>query len=235
MLRTVRFRGLGFGKTPAEIRVIYRPPQAVTELFYTTVPTIDAEVPNPLDPELQQIMFTINLPITFTGQVPMSVHCTQGTAVILTGMDANYCFEDSLNPQYSDKDRLILDNPNTSAADRARIWRSRANPPFTEQENKIIDAYIKTPTKETYQAAKWFFNRHGLASVSSGPDVFKNSCFEGDARLNCCLDEIPLVDLRKREAIEQHMTWPGKLGTFERVIPQHSTLTFDLNILAGML
>jgi hypothetical protein len=233
--RTVRFHGIGFGPTPAEIRVIYRPPHGVNEVEYVVVPTINAPVPDaltPLDPKLCQVVFTIKLPINFTGCLPMSVHCTQGTAVILKGVDANYGYEDTLNPKYTAKDRLILDNPNSLAKDRAEIWRRKATPPFDDKENAIIDAYISNPTKETYQTAKWFFYLHGLESVSSGPDVFRKSCFEGDARQNCCLDEIPIRD--NREAIEKTMTWPGKLGTFERKIPQNSTLTFDLAILAGM-
>lgn len=229
MLRTVRFYGIGIGTTPAEIRVIVKPPHAGYQVFYTEVPTIVSL----LDLTEYQILFTIQVPVDFSGQVPMSVHCTKGTAVVLSKMNANYCYEDSLNPKYSDDDRLILDNPNSSAADRARIWRSRSDPPFGAQENAIIEKYINEPTKETYQEAKLFFSKHGLASVSSGPNGFKNSCFEGSARINCCLDDVPIED--NREAIEKTMTWPGKVGTFKRTIPVHSTLTFDLNILAGML
>ena len=236
MLRTIRFRGLGFGSSPAEIRVIYRPPNCGYEVFYTTVPTIDANPPLPpdkLDPAIQQVVFTIQLPVYFGGKIPMSIHCTQGTAVIVTGVNANYCYEDTLNPRYTAEDRLVLDNPLSAAADRAKIWRSRAVIPFDNKENALIDAYVQNPTKANYQAAKVFFYLHGLESVSSGPVGFRSSCFEGDARQNCCLNEIPIVD--KREEIEKTLTWPGKLGTFERVIPQHSTLTFDLNIMAGML
>lgn len=235
MLRTVRFCGLGFGTSPAEIRVIYRLPNAGFQVFYTTVSTIDAEVPDPLDTNLQQILFSIALPIDFTGQVPMSIHCTLGTAVILTGMDANYCYEDSLNSRYTDQDRLILDNPMSSAADRAQIWRSKAVSPFSEDEDAVIDAYVKNPTRETYQSAKKFFSLHGLGRVSSGPDVFRKTCFEGDARLNCCLNDILIDDSNKRQVIEKTITWPGQAGTFDRIIPVHSTLTFDLAILAGML
>jgi hypothetical protein len=235
--RTVRFHGIGFGETPAEIRVIYRPPNYGYEVFYTTVPTINAHVPGTtevLDPQIQQVVFTIQLPVDFSGQVPMSIHCTKGTAVVVTGMDANYCYEDSLNPRYTAEDRSILDNPMSSAADRARVWRSRATPPFDNQEEAIIDAYVTNPTKETYQATKIFFQRHGLGRISSGPDGFRNTYFEGDARLNCCINDVPIDDSNKRESIEKAMTWPGKLGTFERTIPLHSTLTFDLAIVAGM-
>jgi hypothetical protein len=233
--RTVRFRGLGFGTSPAEIRVIHRPPNCGYEVFYTTVPTINVTPPVPpdlLDPAIQQVVFTIELPIDFTGQVPMSIHCTSGTAVIVTGMDANYCYEDSLNPRYSAQDRSILDNPMSLAADRARVWRSRATPPFDHEEEALIDAYVNNPTKETYQATKVFFQWHGLGRVSSGPDGFRNTCFENDARLNCCINDVPIVD--NRQAIEKTRTWPGKVGSFERVIFCHTTLTFDLNIMAGM-
>jgi hypothetical protein len=233
--RTVRFHGIGFGETPATLRVIYPPPHCGCKVEYVVVPTINAPVPDastPVDSTLCQVVFTINLPIDFTGLLPMSVHCTQGTAVILKGVDANYGYEDTLNPKYTAEDRLILDNPNSLAKDRAEIWRRKATPPFNNKENAIIDAYISDPTKETYQAAKWFFYLHGLESVSSGPDVFRSSCFEGDARQNCCLNEIPIRD--NREVIEKTMTWPGKLGTFDRIIPQHSTLTFDLAIMAGL-
>ena len=233
--RTVRFHGIGFGPTPAEIRVIYTLPYCGYEVEYVVVPTINATVPDALtrlDPKLCQVVFTINLPINFTGRLPMSVHCTQGTAVILTGVDANYGYEDTLNPKYTAEDRLILDNPNSLAKDRAEIWRRKATPPFDDKENAIIDAYINNPTTETYQEAKLFFYLHGLESVSSGPNVFRSSCFEGDARQNCCLNDIPIRD--NREVIEKTMTWPGRLGTFDRIIPQHSTLTFDLAIIAGM-
>ena len=234
--RTVRFHGIGFGETPAEIRVIYSPPHCGSEVQYVVVPTINAPVPDaltPLDLKLSQVVFTIKIPIGFTGLLPMSVHCTQGTAVILKGVDANYSHEDTLNSKYTAEDRLVLDNPTSLAADRAKIWRKKATPPFDDEENAIIDAYVNNPTKETYQVAKWFFYLHGLESVSSGPDVFRKSCFEGDARQNCCLNDIPIRD--NREALEKTLTWPGKLGTFDRTIPQHSTLTFDLAItLAGM-
>lgn len=233
--RTVRFHGIGFGETPAEIRVIYCPPHCGYEVEYVVVPTINAPVPDaltPLDLKLCQVVFTIKIPIDFTGRLPMSVHCTQGTAVILKGVDANYSYEDTLNPKYTAEDRLVLDNPTSAAADRAKLWRKKATPPFDDEENAIIDAYVNNPTKETYQTAKRFFYLHGLESVSSGPDVFRRSCFERDARQNCCLNDIPIRD--NREAIEKTLTWPGKLGTFERIIPQHSTLTFDLAIIAGM-
>jgi hypothetical protein len=235
--RTVRFHGLGFGETSAEIRVIYRPPYCGCEVEYVMVPTINAPVPDistPLELDLCQVLFTIKLPINFTGLLPMSVHCTKGTSVILKGVDANYCYEDSLNPRYTVEDRVILDNPTSAAADRARIWRSRATLPFNDQEEALIAAYIKNPTKETYQAAKVFFHLHGLGRVSSGLNGFRKTCFEGDARLNCCINDVPIDDSNKREAIEKAMTWPGKLGTFERTIPLHSTLTFDLAIVAGM-
>jgi hypothetical protein len=122
----------------------------------------------------------------------------------------------------------------SSAADRAGVWRSRAIPPFNDEEEALIDTYVKNPVKETYQATKVFFQWHGLGRVSSGSVGFRKTCFEGDARLNCCINDIPIDDGNKREAIEKTRTWPGKVGSFERVILCHSTLTFDLNIIAGM-
>ena len=86
MNRTVQFFGQGYGTDPAVI--VVKLDNLV--IYEGNVPTID-QIGFNTAPEDQVVLFTCELPITFSGFKPMTVEVVSGT-VVFAQICANHCF-----------------------------------------------------------------------------------------------------------------------------------------------
>jgi hypothetical protein len=84
--RTVQFYGKGYGAEPAEILV----EMGDTIVFDGVVSTINQATYDQL-PEQQEILFTCELPVEFSGSIPMVITVNSGT-VVFAHVHANRSF-----------------------------------------------------------------------------------------------------------------------------------------------
>jgi hypothetical protein len=86
--RTVRFRGFAVGTTPTTVTATYNGSQ----IFSGEIPTLTTPVPpaDPSDVDTVPTMFTMELPMDASGNVPMTI-ISQGNPVTVCQIDANYC------------------------------------------------------------------------------------------------------------------------------------------------
>jgi hypothetical protein len=94
--RTVKMLGLAYGSTPAAITVNLDG----APVYSGTVTTVDTPVPAMPDPSLVDStveLCNFELPMDFSGILPMSCAVTNGT-VIFAQINANYCVIANSNP-----------------------------------------------------------------------------------------------------------------------------------------
>jgi hypothetical protein len=94
--RTVKILGLAYGSSPAEISVT----QDGATVYAGTVPTLDQPVLTFPDPDLVSAttsFCTFEIPMDFSGTIPMTCAVTSGT-VIFAQILANYCAIANTNP-----------------------------------------------------------------------------------------------------------------------------------------
>jgi hypothetical protein len=86
--RTVQFRGFAVGTTPTTVTATYNGSQ----IFSGEIPTLTSPVPpaDPSDVDTVPTMFTMELPMDASGNVPMTI-ISQGNPVTVCQIDANYC------------------------------------------------------------------------------------------------------------------------------------------------
>ena len=86
--RTVRFRGFAVGTTPTTVTATYNGSQ----IFSGEIPTLTSPVlqPDPSDVDTVPIMFTMELPMDASGNVPMTI-ISQGNPITVGEINANYC------------------------------------------------------------------------------------------------------------------------------------------------
>jgi|688.fasta_scaffold769241_1 hypothetical protein len=87
--RTVRFRGFAVGTTPTTVTATYNGSQ----IFSGEITTLTSPIPLPADPSdvgTVPTMFTMELPMDASGNVPMTI-ISQGNPVTVCQISANYC------------------------------------------------------------------------------------------------------------------------------------------------
>lgn len=210
--RTVYFKGQAFGAAPANIAVSLNG----NVIFSGTIPAED-NPPTPR-PETFTTLFTTELPVTFSGTMPMTVQVVSGT-VVFGSVLANYCNEP--NPVFTGEQFLAVSNPSAPIEDRMAAWTELANPPLTVEET--------TTLQNGPESARWpILREHQITTyISAGPDEANaSSLFNGpydDPRTNVVIDDIPQVTPDPRD----------EDGTWMWMISAGSTMTCDLNVSAG--
>lgn len=86
--RTVQFRGFGLGTSPTTVTATYNGSQ----IFSGEIPTLATPVPpgDPSDLGTVPTMFTMELPMNASGNVPMTI-ISQGNPITVCQIWANYC------------------------------------------------------------------------------------------------------------------------------------------------
>lgn len=135
--RTVQFRGFGVGTTPTSITAFFNGSQ----VFSGEITTLADPVPgaDPTDLDTVPTMFTVEIPISQSGNVDMSITAT-GNPVTLAQVWANYCIMAN-----------VTGNTTTSSSSGAtgyqNIFRSQTGP-SDARANVVINGVPQTVTAE---------------------------------------------------------------------------------------
>lgn len=212
--RTFKFYGVGYGPTPSNITAIF----AGNTIFSGDIPTLNSTVVS-----LSDSVFLFEggeVPVDFTGSVPMEITVNSGTAFFVT-VEANYTI--SPNPVFTPEQYAQLIDPATPANVQLSIVEPVANPPFTADEI----AFITDPASD-YTIVEDVLESHGvLPYVKNGSNVFTTGFSDGDCRSNVTIDGEPQVVPVPRP--------DGKTGDWGWTVNQSSVLACNIDIQAGQL
>jgi hypothetical protein len=204
--RTVRFYGRGYGNTPVEITVTANG----STVYNGPVPT--APVNSSTN---SQRLFDMQLPIGFSGVIPMSILVNSGEYIQLNDVEANYPYLPS--SVYTPEQRAIVTNPDSSPAALQAgldIITSVANPPLSPEEisqikDPDIDPQLEQSILLAHNANIWY---------SGGPTFFGTLIDPGkNCMSNLFINESPLDP-----------------STTQFTVPVGSVLRFDLTISYGL-
>jgi hypothetical protein len=204
--RTVRFYGQGYGNTPVEITVTANG----NTVYNGPVPTA------PVDPSTNsQTLFDMQLPIGFSGVIPMSILVNSGEYIQLNDVDANYVYLRS--SVYTPEQRAIITRIDPSPAGAQAcldVVTSVANPPLSPEEISLLsdtdtDPQLVHSILLAHNANIW---------ISGGPTFFGALVDPGkNCMSNLFINEFPLDP-----------------STTQFTVPVGSVLRFDLNISNGL-
>lgn len=204
--RTVRFYGRGYGNTPVEITVTANG----STVYNGPVPTapVNSYTGN-------RTLFDMQLPIGFSGVIPMSILVNSGEYIQLNDVEANYAYLPS--SVYTPEQRAIVTNPNPSPdATQAGpdIITSVANPPLSPEDISLLK-----DTNTDHQLVHSILLAHNANIWYSGGPIFFGTLI--DPGKNCMstlfIDESPLDP-----------------STTQFTVPVGSVLRFDLTISYGL-
>lgn len=215
--RTIKFLGQGFGNTTVNIAVT-----ANDQPVYTgPVNTLDEPLPQtPYMPEDCVDLFTMDIPVDFSGSIPMTVTVNSGYGIKYVVIWGDYVIIP--NPVYTPEQFAIITGPDWDSPEAQSIITSLANPPFTSEEIAILE---NPDTPDDQREA--LLVAHGVELyVSGGEDVFNGSFWPGDSRTNVTLNGNPVAAPNPRP--------PGLEGDWTWSVPVNSILGYDLNINAGV-
>jgi hypothetical protein len=210
--RTVQIYGYGFGTTPATIEVTLDGNVVYNGAITTTTDPI------PTLPDMQLTSDTVaicsfELPVNFSGTIPMACEVTNGT-VIFAQVLANYFPID--NPVYTAEELEIIRNPATTNAEKIAIISSHATPPFSSEDITFIETH-------TWLESRPLLVEHNVALRIGSTTEYLNINKANDPRSNIQIDGSPKTT--------DHATYPG---AWWWRIGSGSTLTYDLNVVAGL-
>lgn len=214
--RTVKLLGYGFGATPAEISVTLDG----TTIYTGAVTTANQAIPELPNLDLmgdQAELCSFELPVDFAGQKAMTCEVTNGT-VIFAEITANYC--SIINPVFSQSDLDVIFSGTATNQEKYNVIAPHAAPAFsTEEESQIVSLGLYNSTVQPILAT------HGVSlMISSGASTFADIYVAGDERSNISIDGIAKNPVHSGEYT----------GTFWWVISEGSTLSYDLNVDAGL-
>jgi hypothetical protein len=203
--RTVRFYGRGYGNTPVEITVTANG----STVYNGPVPTVPVN-----SSTNSQTLFDMQLPIEFSGVIPMSILVNSGEYIQLNDVEANYAYLAS--SVYTPEQRAIITNPDPSRDPQATldVIMSVANPPLSPEEisqieDPDIDPQVEQSILLAHNANIW---------ISGGPTFFGTLVDPGENCMsNLFINESPLDP-----------------STTQFTVPVGSVLRFDLTISYGL-
>ena len=220
--RTVQFYGQGYspaGSTPLTVTAVLNGNTVYSGPISTEYISDIGRAPTD-----QVILFTAEIPVDFNGTMPMSVTLTGAGDLYLEQADANYT--GVINPVYSAADIAVLEDPTSTSAQKLAVYQAAANPPLSPAEIAVLE------NPSTSQAERnAIFDAHNLKfTVSGGDSAYFPINGENDARTNVTINSIPVTP--------DHTDFPDATGTWgweiESTAGNDSTITFDLNVVAGI-
>jgi hypothetical protein len=217
--RTLRFFGKGFGNSPVVITAMATLGGSPVEVYSGEISTDSSDLPNSwYDPDLYTLMFDVQVPVEFSGVIPISIVIESGFGILMATADANYI--PVPNSVYTPEQFEIIINPNSSQEERLNVYTTLASPPFTSEEIAIL---INPDTSSLEIDA--LLESHGLATfVSGGPNFYSTVFWPSDARANVIINGNPVLPPSPRPSdMLGDWTWAA-----------NSTITFDLSVSAGL-
>jgi hypothetical protein len=211
--RTFQFFGLGYASNPVDVTINFDN----NIIYQGVIPTNDTDPFPGID--IPVLWCTGGeVPVDFTGSKSVSITANNGIlamAKVLT----NYNIIP--NPIFTPEQFAIITTPNSGSAS-LEIMSALANPPFTPEEITIL-LTDSTPQDEI----NTILALHGVSvRVSAGPTGFYGIQLPTDCRTNVSIDGIPTSAPTPRP--------DGLTGDWYWIVPAGSTITFDLNIVAGV-
>lgn len=214
--RTIQILGQGYGTEPATMTVTY----GGTEVFSGNVNTLPLEdmpsLPN-LAVNLDTVLMSFEIPVTYSGTQAMTCSVTAST-VIFSQILANY--QAVTNPVYTSADWAIINNPASTTSEKIAVINSHAVPPLTAEEIALLESTdpIDIPAQDAILAT------HGVSfSVSGGSGFYSDIDASTDPRDNVTLDGVPVTP--------DHGDLPG---TWWFEVDQGQTLGYNITIQAGL-
>lgn len=207
--RTVVFKGLAFGSSPATMQATANG----VNVFSGSVTTQNAPVPPMPGPTSDPVpLFTMTVDTAFTGTVPMTCEVTSGTIIFAT-IAANYARV--VNPIYSAEQYSILVSPTSTDEQRNAIYvAAPATPPLSAEDIALIQG-PGTPDDQ-YVAV---LNAHNIQpTVSGGVDAFGVISYS-DPRTNVYIN-----------GILQNPDRTGLGGIWWWTVSAGSTISYDLTV-----
>jgi hypothetical protein len=136
--RTIQFLGSGYAPTGTQ-------PITVSATLNGNV-VYTGSIPTSYTSEInhnntaQVELFTCELPVEFSGTVPMSISIDNpvGVTVFFEEVQSNYMTID--NPAFTTEQIAALTNPATPLADKITIWTACAVPPLSAAEITILES-----------------------------------------------------------------------------------------------
>jgi hypothetical protein len=127
-----------------------------------------------------------------------------------------------INPIFTPEQWEIITDP-SKQDETKEIISSLANPLFSEAEQEVLD------NPETPQSEKdAILAAHAVSyTVSTGADGFSDNFWEGDSRTNVTIngEALPYPPVPRPENFQGDWPYP---------VPNNQTMTFDLNLEAGI-
>jgi hypothetical protein len=217
--RTIQFLGSGYAPTGTDPITVSATLNG--NVVYTgTIPTSYTGEINRL-PVGQVALFTCELPLDFSGTVPMSISFDSPveSTVFFEQVQSNYM--PIANPVFTAEQFQSLIDPTTPFADKMAIWTACAVPPLSEADITVLTTGATwTEEKQAVLVA------HNLTStVSSGATTFVSANGSAEPRTNVLINGDPVT--RSAEPVG---TW-GWIVEF----PAEGSGLFecDLTVLAG--
>lgn len=144
--RTVKVYGRGYGATPANITATLNG----NTVFTGDVPTLNTPIPPLPDTSLTGVtvpLFSFEIDTAFVGQIPMTCTVNSGT-VIFAEILANYT--SVINPAITEAQLAVLQDRNSTPAQRMAVCELIANPPFSAAEKSTyLDPATTWPERNT--------------------------------------------------------------------------------------
>jgi hypothetical protein len=215
--RTIQFFGQGYAPTGTD-PITISATLAGNVVYTGTIPTAYTSEINHLS-DAQVVLFTCEVPMNFSGTVPMSISLDSpvGVTAFFEQTLANYATV--YNPVYSTTDIEVLQNPASTQAEKTAIFIEKAVPPLNAAEIAIFE----TGTAEEKNAVRVAHNLQLLES--SGPDNFVLLAGSAEPRTNVVINGVS----QTRQS-EPTGTW-GWVVSF--TAEESGLFDCDLTVLAG--
>jgi hypothetical protein len=180
--RTIQFLGQGYAPTGTDPIVITATLNG--NVVYTgNISTLYTSTVGRL-PEDQAVLFTCELPVDFSGTLPMSIALDSpvGVTAYFEQIYSNYM--PVFNPVYTDSEIIVLINPASTAVETTAIYTAKAVPPLSAAEIAILETGTlaeKTPVLASHNLT---------VLVSSGPGTFVGVNGGGEPKTNVTINGI---------------------------------------------
>lgn len=182
--RTVQFWGQGYAPTGTD-------PINITatlngSVVYTgTIPTLYTTDVSRL-PTDQVVLFTCELPVGFSGTIPMSITIDSpvNSEVYFEQIAANY--GSTANPVYTTSEFGVLVDPASTQSEKLAIWQAKAVPALSAAEIAILE------TGTTAEKDSVLFSHNLRTYVNAGAEIF-GQITSGDPRSNVVINGVPQV------------------------------------------
>jgi hypothetical protein len=218
--RTIQFLGSGYAPTGTEPITVSATLNG--NVVYTgTIPTAYTSEIDHL-PADQVVLFTCELPVDFSGTVPMliSLDNSVGGTVFFEQVQSNYM--PIPNPVFTAEQLSVLIDPTSSITEKMVIWTACAVPPLSEADIAVLNNGNATWTAEKQAVLV----AHNITlMVSSGATTFINVNGGSEPRTNVVING---------ESVTRSAEPTGTWGWVVEVPAEGSGLfECDLTVLAG--